>query len=305
MRLDSVSCRNDGIHMSQSRTLDQRPNLDGFAKAAEVIEIGGAGTGQLTAHDRVVLNLLYQHAGQQIADDIEHEIPLKALRPAKSHNANERVRDSLHRLMTVVVDISAGDEARPKILKTHLFDFVELDVNEDDPAAVVRFGVPKKLRTVLAKSGRWGRIKAEIVCAMTSKYAITLYELVQLRARMERCVETFPIARFRELMGVPAGKLTRGHDLERRVLEAAALEVNGLSDIGVTLEPVRKGPKAPITAVSVAWWRKQGDDFREAQRERQRPKFGRLARLRGNVESAEPMQQIEPVVPTPRRKNAR
>lgn len=295
--------------MSESRTIEQRPNLDGFAKAGELIEIAGAGTGQLTAHDRVVLNLLYQHAGQRIADDVEHEIELKALRPARSHNANERVRDSLHRLMTVVMDVSAGTDDRPKILKTHLFDFVELDVNEDDPAAVVRYGVPKKLRAVLAKSGRWGRIKAEIVCAMTSKYAIALYELIQLRARMNRCVETFPIERFRQLLGVPTGKLTRGHDFERRVIEPASLEVNGLSDIGVTLELVRKGPKAPITAVSVAWWRKEDDEFREAQRERQRPKFGRLARLRGEVEdlavavpTATPKTTAAPGASPPRRR---
>lgn len=271
--------------MTKSLTIDQHTNNNGFAKAGELIEIAGAGTGQLTAHDRVVFNLLYQHAGQRIADDVEHEIDLKALRPSKNHNTNERVRDSLHRLMTVVVDVAAGTDDRPKILKTHLFDFVELDVNEDDPRATVRYGVPKKLRAVLARSGRWGRIKAEVVCAMTSKYAISLYELVQLRANLERCTETFPIDRFRELMGVPTGKLTRGHDFERRVLEPAALEVNGLSEIGVTLEAVRKGPKAPITAITVAWWRKQGDEFREAVRERNRPKFGRLARLRGATES--------------------
>ena len=270
--------------MSQIRTIDQRPNADGFPKAGEMIEIGGAGSSQLTAHDRVVLNLLYQRAGQRIADDIEHEITLKELRPAKSHNANERVRDSLDRLMSVVVDIASGTVDRPMILKTHLFDFVELDINEDDPAAVVRFGVPQKLRAVLAQSGRWGRIKAEVVCCMSSKYAIALYELIQLRARMDRCVETIPIDRFREMLGVPAGKLTRGHDFTRFVLEPAALEVNGLSDVSVKLEVERKGPKAPITAVSIAWWKKTGDSYRAALRERQRSKVGRMARLRGTVE---------------------
>ena len=63
-----------------------------------------------------------------------------------------------------------------------------------------------------------------------------------------------------------------------------ALEVNGLSDVGVKLEVVRKGPKAPITAVSIAWWKKAGDDYRAALKERQRSKIGRLARLRGTVE---------------------
>jgi hypothetical protein len=36
----------------------------------------------------------------------------------------------------------------------------------------------------------------------------------------------------------------------------AALEMNGLSDCGVKVEPVRKGPRRSITAVTVAWWRK-------------------------------------------------
>ena len=74
----------------------------------------------------------------------------------------------------------------------------------------MRFGVPDALRAVLAQSGRWGRIKAEVVCAMTSKYAIALYETVQLRANMDRCVETFSLSRFRDLMGVRPGSCSAG-----------------------------------------------------------------------------------------------
>jgi hypothetical protein len=64
------------------------------------------------------------------------------------------------------------------VLQTHLFDAF---VTPRDPVAgggFVRFGVPDALRAVLAQSGRWGRIKAEAVCAMTSKYAMALYELI-------------------------------------------------------------------------------------------------------------------------------
>jgi hypothetical protein len=41
-------------------TLEQRTNLDGVPKAAELIEITGAHA--LEASDRAILNLLYQHA---------------------------------------------------------------------------------------------------------------------------------------------------------------------------------------------------------------------------------------------------
>ena len=66
---------------------------------------------------------------------------------------------------------------------------------------------------------RWGRIKREIVCSMTSKYAITLYELIQLGANLERCVKTFPIDRFRALLGVPPGAYARGDNFLRNVID--------------------------------------------------------------------------------------
>ena len=58
--------------------------------------------------------------------------------------------------------------------------------------------------------------------------------------------------------GRTPGKLQRGPDFIRRVLETATLEVNGLSDCSVQIEPVRKNPRAPITAVTITWWRKGG-----------------------------------------------
>ncbi|MBI2421351.1 MAG: replication initiation protein [Candidatus Hydrogenedentes bacterium] len=271
-----------------SRTVAQKTNLDGFPKAGELIEITGAH--ELEAMDRAALNVLYQHAHDsgRLADrDAEWELPMTALRPSK-HESNDRIRDSLDRLMRVIVNVPFRDPktGEPMILKTHLFDFFELSANEGTPAAVVRFGLPKKLQPILARSGNWGRIRAEVVCSMTSKYAIALYELIQLRANLDKCVDTIPIDRFRNLLGVPPNTYSRGNDFMRFVVEPAALEVNGLTDMGVKMELRRaKGPRSPIVAVSLAWWRKEGDDYRAALQERQRSKVGRMARLRGRVET--------------------
>lgn len=275
---------------ASSRTTLQKTNFDGFPKAGELIEITGAH--ELEAMDRAVLNVLYQHAhesGQLTDQRAEWELPMTALRPSK-HESNDRLRDSLDRLMRVIVNVpyrepKTGEE---RILKTHLFDFFDLSANEASASATVRFGLPKKLQPVLARSGHWGRIRAEVVCSMTSKYAISLYELIQLRAKMERAVEVFPIDRFRDLLGVPPGTYQRGNDFSRFVVEPAVLEVNGLTDMGLTLELKRaKGPRSPIVAVAVAWWPKEGDEYRAALKERQRPKVGRMARLKGKVDQIE------------------
>ena len=63
--------------------------------------------------------------------------------------------------------------------------------------------------------------------------------------------------------------------------------MNGISDIGVKLALERRNKSAPIEAVTIAWWRKDGDELRDALRERNRSKIGRMARLRGDAEGAE------------------
>jgi hypothetical protein len=113
--------------------------------------------------------------------------------------------------------------------------------------------------------------------------------MVQLRAKMDRCVETFPITQFRELLGVPPGAYDRGNNFARFVIQPAMLEVSGLSDMSIDLTLVRRSKFAPIEAVTVTWWRKEGDEFRAVMRERNRSKVGRVARLRGTVETVGPL----------------
>ncbi|WP_396274164.1 hypothetical protein [Granulicella aggregans] len=118
---------------------------------------------------------------------------------------------------------------------------------------------------------------------MSSKYAIALYEMICLRTNLDRCVEIIPIKRFRELVGVPPDAYERGDNFMRFVIKPALLEVNGLSDMGVQVNLVRKHARAPIEAVEMTWWKKTGDEFRAAIAERNRSKAGRMARLKASV----------------------
>lgn len=264
-----------------SLTLEQRTNFEGVPKAAELIEITGAHA--LEASDRAILNLLYQHAHDSrrlIDQGAEWEIPITSLRVSK-HYGTDRIPDSLGRLLDVRVCVSYADHetGQQRDLMTHLFDF--FDVPSGGRPGPVRYGVPDKLRPILANSSRWGRIKAELVCAMSSKYAMALYELVQLRGNLDRSIERFTVPRFRELVGVPPGTYERGNDLLRYVINPAVVEVNGLSEYGVRIDPERAHVRAPITAIMLGWWRKDVGEFKVACHERQRSKQGRMARLRG------------------------
>ena len=64
------------------------------------------------------------------------------------------------------------------------------------------------------------------------------------------------------------------------MVEPAVIEVNGLSDMGVSIELQRRHARAPVTGVTLGWWKKEGDEFRAAMRERNSSKIGRMARLK-------------------------
>jgi len=261
-------------------TLAQQTNFDGWPKPGELIEITGAHA--LEAGDRYALNVLFEHAhdsGRLAAPGAEWELPLARLRPSETHKGNERVRDSLRRLAAVVLTVPIYDAKRDqaRTLITNLFAYLDMSRDEDSPGATVRYAVAIKLGALLEQSRRWGRIKAEVICAMRSKYAIALYELVRLRAERRDSVETFDLDRFRDLMGVPPGKLLRGADLTQYCIEPAVLEVNALSEMQVDVKLDRASPRAPIRKVLVTWRRKSGPSYRAAVELRQEPKSRRSA----------------------------
>lgn len=155
--------------------------------------IGMTGTHALEACDRAMINVLYQHAhdsGRLSEAGAQWEISLAALREAYSkHENNGRLRDSLRRLMNVLVEIcyvdeGDGKEPEERIAVMGIFRFLDISAKEFSKRATIRYGISSDLAPIIENSQRWGRIKAEVVCAMTSKYAMSLYEMVQLRANM-------------------------------------------------------------------------------------------------------------------------
>jgi Initiator Rep protein, WH2 len=265
-------------------TLKQRSNVAGFPKAAELIEITGAHG--LEASDRAILNLLYQHAhdsGRLGDPSATWHLPITALRPSK-HNGTDRIRDSLSRILSVQVKVGFQEvrTGHDRILLTHLFECFDLPGNEN-LGGPVRYRVPLALVPILSQSSRWGRIKAEVVCSMRSKYAIAVYELIQLHSNMNRFAVTFPMDRFRALLGVPPGAYKRGNDLLKRVINPAMLEVNGLSEFRVQSEIERAYSRARITGVVLKWWCKREEESRATVHDLQRSKLDRASRTRGDA----------------------
>lgn len=267
-----------------SRTVEQRPDSNGFPKAGELIEV--TGTGHLTLQDRRVLNLLYEAAGARICDEVEHTVSIRQLRG--SHKGAERVKDSIDQLMKTLVYVPVtGRNGKPATKRVQLLSDTTVSDDDDDPTGEVTFSLSKGLRSIIKNSTYWGRVRGQVMFAFTSKYSLALYELAALRVNLHKDTETFGLAEFRALLGVPDDKLTRNPDFLRKVVHPAVLEVNGLADFGVEVEPIRQGGtmRGVITGFRVSWWKKSLPELHQAHAELSRSKVGRLARLSGTAET--------------------
>lgn len=205
-----------------------------------------------------------------------------------THKGGERVRDSILRLMSTIVEVPTLDANGKKATRRGQFlaDTTATD-NEDDPNGEVRYSFSKTMREVIRRSQYWGRLKAYIICSFQSKYALALYEGLCLRGNLQVSEQEMSVADFRALLGIPAGKLQAFKHLRERALDPAIEEVNALSDFWVEVQPIRQGGlvRGKLIGFRVIWNRKLKEEWQECLDELLRPKVGRKARIKGKVDS--------------------
>lgn len=265
------------------RTIRQRHSAEGIVKPGELIDIRQSAA--LTLHDRRVLNLLIEHAGPDIASDRHHRMPMARLR-GPAHRGGERVRDSIENLMKTLILIPTRDSKGNKATtRVQLLASTTTTDDEDNPNGEVAYSFHKEVRDIISRSDYWGRIKASVMFAFSSKYALALYEAICLRINLKHNNQFFKPDDFRELLSVDRDLLTRFPDFKRRVLDPALTEVNALSDCNVEVEVIREGgPRSAVAGYRLRWAGKSPEEWQAAMDELLRPKVGRKARIDGKVE---------------------
>lgn len=87
---------------SAIRTVEARPNADSLIKPGELVDL--IEVTPLTLNDRRIYNQLLENAWEAIDKPVTHVIAKSALRG--SHNSNDRVGESLERLMSAIVKVA-------------------------------------------------------------------------------------------------------------------------------------------------------------------------------------------------------
>ncbi|MEL6519408.1 MAG: replication initiation protein [Pseudomonadota bacterium] len=255
----------------RTRTVDVRATAASIVKPGELIDV--VEVTPLTLIDRRIYNLLLENAWDAIDRNVEHVIAKSALRG--SHNSNDRVGESVERLMSAIVRVKTMRDGEAHVERVQLLGGNVETLRRD---GLLHYEIPARLRKIISDSTVFARLKREVMFALTSKYALTLYEMVQKRGNLKyRSSERFTLDDLRAILGVPAGKLATWSNLNLRALKPAVLEVNQLSDFMVELLPIKTGRS--VTHVEMRWWRKDADGVGDSARELSYSKVGRKARM--------------------------
>lgn len=266
------------ISLEYQRTLDAKPNDLSIVKPGELVDI--VEMSPLTLTDRRIYNLLLANAWEKLAEPVQHTIPKRELQNTL-HKGTDRLDDSIQRLMSAIVMVRVQENKRWVTKRVQLLGG---NVVPDADDGLFRYDFQPLMREIISESRVFARLHKQIMFALSSKYSLALYEMIQKRGNLTRTFEEMSIDDFRSYLGVPPGKLKPWINFKNFAIAPAVREVSDLSDYTVTVEPV-KGKGKQFTGVRLSWERKAIPELHEVERELNSSKVGRRARLRGEVEA--------------------
>ena len=260
-----------------NRTIFLTPQPGEMLKPAELIDIDGA-TG-LTLHARRLYNQLIAHAFGPDMGKEGHEWSIGLSELRGTHKSNEHITESIIALMKTIVTVRLADGRTRRVA---LLGGNDMGM-PDRQHGILTYSFDPKLVPLLSESSVFGKIEIEVMHAFTTKYGLALYEALSRRVRlMSKNSEDFTLEAFRELLGVPEGKLATYSNLKLKAIAPAVKEINAMASFGCSIEPCKTGRR--VSHIRVFWWLKDVKALKAAYAELQKSKTGRKARINNTAE---------------------
>lgn len=252
-------------------------NFGSIIKPAELVDAFDICS--LNRSELVLYNQLLAHAWNDIAPGKVYRIQKSLLRG--SHDSNDRLHESFDRLMGAFAKVRYRDANTGKHVTLRI-NLLGPNIEEESNEGYFCYTFHSTLLTVLEHSQTWARLKSEIIYLLRSKYSIRLYEMIERRINMHAQSESFSVADFRALLGVPKDKLIRYADFNKHCLKPAIDEINQLTDYAISVGVVKRG--RTVEKLTLTWLKKSPEAIKLAHAERTRSRIGRSARRKNSVE---------------------
>ena len=216
-------------------------------------------TGPFTAFDRklwlLLLHLEWDNLMTKSKVGEWHEVEESTLRALvikyMGARDNERFWDSIKRLTKTHVEYTRIDENDERWEGASTL-FIGEYKSKQKRTGIVRFMFPPNLVPILLEPGKFARLRVEFMLRLDSKYAVTLYQVLESVANLRVPVLEATVDEIRGWLKVPENKLKTWQDLERKALSPALKEINSnpdLSGIYITHELIRSGKGGKVQRV--------------------------------------------------------
>lgn len=232
-----------------------------------------------------LMHLLISIAGGRMADDAQHELrmaDLKAIEGMRNHD-RASLRALFIELRGAVIHYDRPAE-KMEIIDGFMGRVVLDYRHETSGDILVKWKFGEEFRRIAEESNHWAILDRQTVFALSSKYAILLFQHVASLANLDRKdSKTFTVPELRALLGVPAGKLDRFSNLNTWALKPAISEINQISRLDLKVTPQKIG--RTVATVEISWAMKGGGAGATAVRELKGHSTGRKARRDGTAET--------------------
>jgi len=262
-------------------TIKLQPRGREAIKPKELIQVTGHQT--LSLYARRAITVLWHNAHQQgVEEGRDYTIEIDNLK-TDGHKGYDAVEDAIVSLMKTIltVKLPSGKTRRVQFLGGN---------DLDDPgrsSGVLTYSFDKRLIEILQNSTVWGKINVSVLKAFMSKHSVSLYENIAQMVNLDwKQSHTWPLAVFRELMGVQDGQYKTFGEFNKHVLKPAAVEINALAPFSINFLPVKEGKR--VVHILVQWMPKDPAALQAAMKEVESTKIGRKSRITGTVEDVLP-----------------
>jgi len=238
--------------------LDER-NIDSATIPVPLPVVFSQITGPFTAFDRKLWLLLLHLEWDSLMTKSKigewHEVEESTLRALvikyMGARDNERFWDSIKRLTKTHVEYTRIDENDERWEGASTL-FIGEYKPKQKRTGIVRFMFPPNLVPILLEPGKFARLRVEFMLKLDSKYAVTLYQVLESVANLRVPVLEATVDEIRGWLKVPEGKLILWGHFYTKALLPALKEINSnpdLSGIFVAHELIRGGKGGKVQKV--------------------------------------------------------
>jgi len=233
----------------------------------------------LRLHDKRLFNEMLANAWSEIGEGKEHRIHKNDIRAIDKNL--ERLEESVGRLMGTIIKTIVEDDGE-KYKRT--FTFLSRIDNAIRDDGWIKYKFSDDAENMMLNSNVFARIQREVMFALSSRYSLSLYEILAKRVNLSHTQkEMFELDVFRRMLGVPEDKYKLMAHLRTRILDTAFGEVQQLTNIGCSYHLVRNRGKG-YTHINVTWFPKDASAAYDAEKNRNKPKAQQIAERKEQAE---------------------